>query len=157
MTTTQIAGIGLVVLAVGVGIGRYTTPTKVETKVEEKIVEKIITKEAKTNNKNREYVVIEVISPDGTIRREKRLIDKGVITVEKEASTERVIEKTVEKIVERKSDTYGVSLLYGKAIRHFSEVPAYGLVIDKKFIGPVKLGVFGFTNGLVGLSVGVSF
>lgn len=36
-------------------------------------------------------------------------------------------------------------------------VPVYGISASKEFIGPITLGAFGLTNGVVGLSVGVNF
>ena len=36
-------------------------------------------------------------------------------------------------------------------------VPVYGVHVTKEVLGPISVGAFGFTNGLVGISVGVTF
>ena len=35
--------------------------------------------------------------------------------------------------------------------------PIYGISISKEFMGPITVGAYGLTNGVVGLSVGVNF
>lgn len=35
--------------------------------------------------------------------------------------------------------------------------PLYGLSISKEFLGPITVGAFGLTNGVVGLSLGYNF
>lgn len=36
-------------------------------------------------------------------------------------------------------------------------VPVYGVSITRELVGPITIGAFGFTNGVVGLSVGINF
>ncbi len=35
--------------------------------------------------------------------------------------------------------------------------PIYGAHVSKEFIGPISIGAFGLTNGIIGLSIGLSF
>lgn len=35
--------------------------------------------------------------------------------------------------------------------------PLYGISVSKQFIGPITAGLWGFTNGTVGVSVGINF
>lgn len=35
--------------------------------------------------------------------------------------------------------------------------PVYGASVSKELIGPITVGVFGFTNGVLGVSVGLNF
>lgn len=36
-------------------------------------------------------------------------------------------------------------------------IPVYGVSANKEFLGPITLGAFGLTNGVVGLSIGINF
>ena len=35
--------------------------------------------------------------------------------------------------------------------------PVYGLSVDRQFIGPVTIGLYGLTNGIVGFRLGITF
>lgn len=153
----QQLAIAAALILVGLLAGRYTKPDRVEIKIEERIVEKVVTKEAKTTNKNKEYVTIEIISPDGTIRREKRLIDKGTISYNKEAETNRESEKNITGLVENATAKYSVRGLFGVDMNKKFEKPIYGIQIDKQFIGPIRLGAFGLDNGTIGVAIGFNF
>lgn len=49
-----------------------------------------------------------------------------------------------------------VSGLVGVSI-HDPGLPIYGISASKEVLGPITVGVFGLTNGLVGVSIGFNF
>lgn len=56
-----------------------------------------------------------------------------------------------------KSSKLNISALIANDFSRGLLVPTYGVSIQKEFIGPLTLGAFGLTNGVVGLSVGLNF
>jgi uncharacterized protein YchJ len=158
------------VLLLGIGYlsGKYTTPAKVVTKIEEKIVEKEVVKTkvdtSVREKKNREYIIVETTSPDGTIRRERRFIDKGETTTD----TSKVNVSTTERDTELKSSTETVNsknLWNVSALATMSHTDSdflrgnisYGAHVQRQILGPISVGAFGLTNKTYGLSLGVSF
>ncbi len=55
-----------------------------------------------------------------------------------------------------KINTLNVSALAGIGLAS-SIQPTYGLSISKQLIGPVTTGLFGLTNGTIGVSIGLNF
>jgi hypothetical protein len=156
----------IVLVAVSFMVGRHNAPVKTVTKVEEKIVVKEVIKwkekKVKDENKNKETVIVETVYPDGTIKRETRIIDKGTIkvAVEKEGSKSSEKTTTVSKEQLQVSDNkqWNVSVLAGTDKLSYNDLKLdYGLHVQKTILGPFSLGAFGLTNGSVGLSVGGSF
>lgn len=64
--------------------------------------------------------------------------------------------KTIVKEVGNKPKV-NVSLLAGVDSLSRLNNPTYGISFNKEFIGPITIGAFGMTNGLIGVSVGMSF
>lgn len=59
-----------------------------------------------------------------------------------------------EKITPPKTNLTNVSLLAGY---DFGRGPAYGASVTHQFLGPLTIGAFGLTDGIVGVSLGVNF
>lgn len=69
--------------------------------------------------------------------------------------TEDVATHLEQTITPPKTNTLNVSAL---AATSFSELkPLYGLSVTKQVIGPITAGAFGLNNGIVGISLGLSF
>lgn len=67
------------------------------------------------------------------------------------------IVKTLDKTVETKSGSkLNVSLLASYDITN-PKVPSLGLSVSKEVLGPVTAGIFGYQNGVVGVSIGLDF
>ena len=159
-----LAGIALIV---AFAFGRTTVPTKTVTKIEEKIVEKEVIKykesSRKNENKNKEVTVIEYKLPDGTIKKETRIVDRGTVLTEnaKEGSSESFKEtsKKSETKTTNQTDLYNVALL-ATSSEDIDPITGQkvklGLLAQKKFIGPVGFGAFGIDNRY-GFVLGISF
>jgi len=63
--------------------------------------------------------------------------------------------QTKSAVLPRRSSMNVSALVGTDSIRY--PTPVYGLSISKELIGPVTLGLWGLTNGTVGVSVGVNF
>lgn len=160
----------LIVLGIfiaGLAIGRFTLPAKVQVKIQEKIVEKVVTKEVEKKNredrKNKVVVIVETKLPDGTVRKETKIVDRGVVELDysrnKDSQTETETEKTEEKTVTYAKNDWALSILGGAHIGSgLSDLsPAYGGHVQRRILGPFYLGAFGLSTRTFGGSLGVSF
>jgi hypothetical protein len=112
-----------------VALGYWLAPEK--RIIEEKIVNRdVITK------------IIEKQLPDGTIITETEILDRS-----KEKSRIDSIPPTKTNIIIR-----GMA-----GIDFRSNNIVYGAGIDKRLLGPIWIGAYGHTNGLVGMSLSLSF
>lgn len=57
----------------------------------------------------------------------------------------------------KRANRMNVSVLAGIDFSSAVPKPTYGVSINKEFIGPITVGVFGLTNGTIGASIGVNF
>ena len=113
--------------------GRYTATFKKEVVLQKQEV-KVITKR----------VVVRVKSPDGTVR----TVDTTDTVLNSNTLNER---KTI--IDDKKIN---ISALAGVDLNN-RFIPTYGVSATKQIFGPISVGAFGLTNGVVGLSLGVNF
>jgi hypothetical protein len=157
-------GIG-VSIAIGAAFGYFEAPTKKETKVEYQTVEKEVIKEVEVtkeaDNKNTDTVIIETIDKDGTIHRETHIVDKGVISIDKSDSKEddksKEEHKTIDVLTESKKTDWSASAMVSpNSGLNFSDV-SYGLVVERRIIGPFKAGIYGMTNKTYGVTMGMGF
>lgn len=160
MNTKQTLLLIIIVFIIGLATGRYTLPAKIE--VHE--VVKTIIDDKKTDDKktvvdaNKDTVVTVTKYPDGRIVTETHYVDKSTTTTvdnkKEDDSTKTTDDKT--SVTTYDTNRYHLSLLAGKDLSNLTGT-SVGLSVDKKFIGPISLGLFGFTNKNVGLSIGLSF
>lgn len=159
---------GLIVLGifvVGLAVGRFSLPAKVVEKehivYQEKIVEKKVDVTAIKKKDNKTYVRIEKTSPDGTKTVETRIVDTGTTdtTDTDKDQTDTAVSKTDDKSKVTTYDKNGFLLSVG-ADNSFNRnplMPSWGVLINKRLIGPFYLGGFVFTDGVYGLNVGLGF
>ena len=127
-------------LVVAYFLGRSTAPDKIVTKVETVYVDKVVEVESKNQ------VVLERIrvTPSGesvTVRKiqTKSESQKSHLTIQNTASV---------SVRESNPTTVLFNLSTGRA---------FGLSVSRKAIGPLTIGVFGFSDGRAGASVGFQF
>lgn len=126
----------LIALAIGIAVGRYSNRPAETTKIVHEETKKVIDTKKK---------IIEVVTPDGT---------KTTTTTEDTVTT---IDKDKTKSSQTKpSPKVNLSFLAG--VPRLNDLrPIYGLSVSKEFIGPITVGLFGLTNGTLGVSIGVDF
>jgi hypothetical protein len=133
-----------IALVIGIGIGYYEKPSKIET-----VTGEAIKKEAERDKRT---TITEVKRANGGSTR-VTVIDSHIET---KHDSERNSVTTVTNTI-----GVGVRLLVPMQLIQPSigkPPPSnIGLSIDYRILGPVTLGAFGFTNGPVGLSIGIAF
>lgn len=160
MTTKSKIILTIVCLTVSFAFGRYSAPTTVKT--ETKVVEVDKKKDTKTSetdiNKHKETVVKEVTHPDGTKEVITTVTEDTVASRDtKEKSKETKSKDTdITKEVTRSSGRLNISVLAAIDTTQLS-TPVYGLSVTRDVIGPISIGLFGFTNKTIGASLGLSF
>jgi F420-dependent methylenetetrahydromethanopterin dehydrogenase len=141
MTLRQYMYLGLgalIVFALGYGTGRYAVPPKV--------VEKVVTKEVEKKDDNIVTTVTETKAANGATTTVTQTVDKSVETIVDTSSSSTTI-----------TNKAGYNIQVGMGYQFKTIGPTYMISAQKQFIGPLSLGVWGVTDGTVGLSVGYSF
>lgn len=146
-------------------LGRYSLPAEIVEK--EKIVyqDRIVEKKVEIKDvKKKDHKIIvrfEKTMPDGTKTVETKIMDDS--STESSSTTTDNKTEDVTKVDEKEKTTIFqtndtiVSLL---ASTHFSDItlgPNLGLSIQRKFIGPIYIGAFGYKDKSFGLSLGIVF
>jgi hypothetical protein len=152
MTTKQIVIIALIALVGAFAVGRYSAPEKVVTKTVE--VEKKTEDKQVDSQDNKVTTITETDKPDGTKVKTTVIADKKDVQVDDKKTDD--ITKTETKEIDRGSSKVTISLLAGENVTS-PGIPTYGLSITKPILGPLTVGVFGFQNGLIGASIGLTF
>ena len=134
--------VGLLLLIVGYGIGRYLQPAQIKIKKEEVI------KEVEVVQKDIRIVEREIIRPDGTKEKEKITEDKSQESTKKERDT-----KESTQVVNTKPDWR----INGLTALNNNRNIVYGLQVERRILGPISIGAWGVTDSTIGLSVGVEF
>lgn len=138
--------ISVVAFAVGGAAGYALAPGKEVTKTVE--AEK---KTETERDKRKETIVVEIQKPDGTKEKTTRTVEDTKTTrntESKEATTQ------AEKPVTRPQ--VSLAILAGSPVS-FPPTPVYGGYISKEIIGPITVGAWGLSSGVVGLAVGLNF
>jgi PDZ domain-containing secreted protein len=152
MTTKQILIIGAIALTVAFAFGRWSAPEKVKTitqTVEKKTDDKVV-----AVDDHKLTTITETDKPDGTKVKTTVIADTRDTSVH-DKSTDQV-EKTQSKEVDKSTSKITISMLAGTNVTSPSSL-TYGASITKPILGPITVGVFGFQNGTVGASIGLTF
>lgn len=155
----------LVIFATGAAVGRFSLPAKIVEKekivVQEKIVEKKVEVKDVKKKDHKIYVRIEHTSPDGTKTVETRIMDdkssdsSDKTTDDKTDNKTTTDEKSKETVYAQQSLI--VSLLADETFNKGIAGPNFGLMVQKRLIGPVYFGAFGLMDKSFGLSLGLAF
>jgi len=155
----------LIIIAVGatgVAVGRFTVPERV--KIETKTVEvvKTITVKDTTKDKkvHKETTIVEVTKPDGT----KETTTKVVLDSDLKKDTTTHTNVSDSKSADDKSETtktgsrLNISVLAGAPVSlHGLGNFVYGVHVSRDLLGPISVGLFGLSDGVVGGSIGLTF
>lgn len=148
-------------LAFSFALGRYMTPEKIKT--EEKIVyvEKKDTETQKEIDKKKHRVITktETLLPDGTKTTTTTTDEKS--DTNKTVWTKELVEKTLteerEKLVEMGRNRVTISVISGYQFSDLSKPGVIGGHITKPILGPIAIGVWGLSNSMGGVSLGLQF
>ncbi len=161
-STKKLAG-GLLIILVAAAIGRFTAPAKVVEKTVVQYKDKIVVKKvfiaAKDTKKNVVTIRITTVKPDGTRTTETRRYDRSEIELTQRENTDLVEDKTGNTTTEKTTEYSRDNTLISLATRIDTDAggQTYGLFINRRVLGPIYLGAFGFTDRSFGLSGGLSF
>ena len=149
MKPKAIVAISVVSLCLAFALGRYSVDPPAITKVED--TKKDLVKDIDRDT-HKEITTVTEKDPDGKT--------KTTTTVTEDTSTKKHEDLTIDKhedltITPTKRSTLNISALAGIDVRQKTAI--YGAAVNKEILGPVTLGVFGLTNGTVGVSVGINF
>ena len=109
-----------------------------------------VKQEEKDKNLHINTTTTTVKAPDGTV---KTITTTDTTSVSKTISQQESI--TMKEQVAVKRNAVNVSALI--AYQYYQKKPTYGVFVSKEVIGPITTGLFGLTNGTVGLSIGINF
>jgi hypothetical protein len=168
MTRNKIIA-AILLLLTSFAFGRYSAPEKV--KIEKQVVttesdKKDTDKKTQTDldrNKHVETTTLEKKLPDGTTVKETKTVedtstqkkrDQQVLMDEQSTDTHSEKES---KLVESGRNKLNLSLLVGAQVTKLSEPLVYGVSASRPFLGPVTLGLWGTTQKVGGVSVGLQF
>lgn len=129
------AGVLILVFLLGVGVGKYSTPSKSTEK------DKTVTSDQQGTTTNDTTIT----KPDGTV------VKEHIVTVVKK----EFIDREVAKVVEASKPSWAISALAGYSLQDNQRV--YGIDVKKRVAGPVFVGAWGTTNRTIGLSIGYEF
>lgn len=101
-------------------------------------------------------------SPKTDIKEDNHTVTT-IVTVKKPNGTVTTTEKIDSKtktntvIVPPKTGKINISVLVTNDFSKRSLQPAYGMSISREILGPITVGAFGLTTGVVGVSIGINF
>lgn len=146
-TKTKVIGAVIIVL-VAFASGRYSVSTKPDVQtVEDKKID--VEKEANLNDHKVTTITQDCVTGSKTT----------TITEDISFQTKKDVDSTThvdQTVTQAKRSLINISALASLDTGNGFK-PAYGLSANKEFIGPITVGAFGLTNGVLGLSIGVNF
>ena len=138
----QVAIVSVACLIIGGAAGYYMKPAKVVTvQVTQKNTDIV-------KRDNTVTTITQTKRPDGTAVTVTTITDKN--TTDANSST-HTADKTTET---RTEGATTVSALVGV---DFGRGLAYGASVQHQILGPLNIGAFGLTNGVMGVSIGIRF
>ena len=168
MTTKTKIGIAIGYTLVCVAVGRWAGPTKTVTVTQTVTVE--AKKDSKVNddetkkktNQKTTTTTDHVEKPDGTKETKTTIVTEDEETTDSKkkdidnSSDDTKTDSKTSKTVDRGGSKVNLSLLAGIDVKNPSGGFNYGGSLTKEVLGPFTLGLFVFTNGNAGVSVGIS-
>lgn len=146
--------LALAVILVSFAAGRYSaTSTTKEIKHDELV--KVDTELHKERDMHTTTRVRTIKEPSGVVTTE------SVVETTVSAHTDSIVQATDSvhdtsvTISKSNAPKTNISALASVDFKEFK--PIYGVSVSKEVLGPVTIGLFGFSSGMLGISVGVSF
>ena len=156
MTTKQIIIIGAVTLVTAFAFGRWSAPTKTKIVTETVTVEKEVEKTKTDKNEHKKITRTKITHPDGTSTTTTTVTDDTSTQTDASKTTDTSTDTKSTTEITRGNDKVTISALAAMNVTS-PGIPIYGAAVTKPILGPITVGAFGFQNGLVGASVGLTF
>jgi hypothetical protein len=132
---------GILIIVIAFYYGKYSAPTKVETKT--------ITVEVEKTKVVEKKVIIEKVNPDGS--------KTTVTTVDTNTETQTDTTSNSSTVKETKKPSLNVYAMGGLDVTNPANGFIVGAHVSKQLLGPISIGLFGFTNKTAGVSLGMTF
>lgn len=146
--------LAILALSTTFAFGRFSAPTKVVTETKLVEVEKKTSESDSERDKHKTTTTTETTKPDGT--KETTTTTTEDSATKKETSSTDDTSKTSDTIKTAENDSGRVNIsLLGGLTR--DPEPVYGLHVSARVLGPITAGIWGMTNRVYGISVGLSF
>lgn len=127
--------------------GHYTAQSSKSSQTTDKIVDTVTHEALDTHTKT---TITEVKEPTGEI---KTITQVDTVQSAKETDIKAETDRTVTTY--QKKSAVNISLIGGYDTAR--GLPTYGASFSKEFVGPITIGLWGLTNGTVGVTIGVNF
>lgn len=168
MSSRTIIVLACLLLVGGFLAGRYSVPESMQLETRsveaDQKTENEVRLESVTidQDRHREVMVTELVKPDGTRETTTRTVTDSqakhiASSVQENVRTETASkDSTVIKTVQARS-SLELSLLVGAAVSLSSGVGPliYGLHVSRPLLGPIVMGLWGASNGVAGVSIGL--
>lgn len=153
----------VVSLLVAFAAGRHSVPVSVKTEVKTAETEKKAsdTKTVTDRDRHKKTDIITVERPDGTKETHTVITDDTDTTRKTDSKSNTEIAKASDSKSEtvRSSGHLNLSVLAGGKISFSSSpiMPVYGACVSRNLVGPITIGLFGLSDGVGGVAVGLDF
>ena len=144
--------VGILLLALGFGVGKYSNPAKVETVT--KVEEVIKYVEVKQENKNVVLKTKKTTNVDGSIVEETIMEDKSITKTDTKIDSEK---KSESETITTRDIGLNLGLLVVKDINKLSDKTEYGLVIKKRVFSAVTINGLITSDKKIGVGLGWDF
>lgn len=146
-TKTKVIG-GAVIVLVAFASGRYSVPTKPDVHT---IENQQVDVDKQTNMNDHK---VTTTTQDCTTGKKVTTITEDISSqTKKDTDIKTELDQTV---TQPKRSLINISALASLDTTNGFK-PAYGISANKELLGPLTVGAFGLTNGVLGVSVGVNF
>ena len=121
----------------------------------EKVTEENKTKTVDTDKDiHKETTTTTTVSPDGTKKEVKTVVEDTKTVKHVDKKTDTVTQETKEPVYQ---DKVNISLLAGVSKGSTLNPLIFGASVSKPILGPITVGIWGFTDLSCGVSIGVQF
>lgn len=144
--------IASIALLTAFAFGRYSVSTAPTVKTEDQT--KIQDQKASDKDTHTQTTITTTKQPNGTVQTVEKI---DVVTTTKSTEKKDTQEDFKQTITPLKQSKVNISILAANDFSKVQILPTYGLSVNKEILGPITVGAFGFTNGTIGLSLGLNF
>lgn len=151
LTSKQKYIIAGVAILVSFATGRFSAQKANVTKIASA---QTTVKQDQDKNTHTETIITTVKTPDGTVKTVKTIDQIADVKTDTNVSQ---LSQTKTDIIAPKINILNVSALIGNDFSKGIGFPAYGVSVTKQVLGPVTVGAYGLTTGVIGVSIGLNF